>query len=109
MTELLQLYEAEQGEPCEIKVKNEEGNPIDISWAVPAESKIEVKDIDDNVILTMTSSTFTITTPNVIWTPTSAQLNTLTKEIVYTCFIHLTKLSTNRVKIARFLLKKLNN
>lgn len=109
MVNLLEIYEAEKGEPIAITIRNPEGKSIDISWAVTADSKIEVKNDDDTVVLTLTSTDFAITSPDVIWTPTATHLSALTKGVVYECFVHLTKTSTSRVKLARFLLKKLDN
>ena len=109
MSDTLDIYETEQGEPHGITIKDSTNSDVVITWAIAADTTIEIKDPSDVVILTITNSTFSISSPLITWTPTDAQIALLSKDIVYAGFVHLRDNGNNRERVATFNLRLLDS
>ena len=101
MTQTLSIRRGENGEAQPIVIKNNAGN-LDITWVVSTDTTIVFKNPDDldTAVLTITNSDFTISSPNVNWTPKDTDWDSLTKKN-YIGFIHL-KATDARETIAKF-------
>ena len=110
MANNLTIYETEQGDPITITGLKADGlSNSDISWAIEADCTIEFK-VDDVVKLTLIGTTdFTLVSPVFTWTPTDAQLELLTKNINYECFIHARNNATPRERVLTFTLRILDS
>ena len=110
MANSIKIYETEQGDPVTITGKQSDGiTDSDLSWVVEGDSTIEVK-TKDVIKLTLVGTTdFTLSDPIFSWTPTDAQLNDLTKNINYECFIHARNNANNRERVLTFTLRILNS
>ena len=111
MSSSITIYETEQGDPIAITGKQADGSTnSDLSWVTEADCTIEIKDIDDTVLLTLVGTTdFTLADPTFTWTPTDTHISALTKNTSYECFVHARNNATPRERILRFKLKILNS
>ena len=110
MANSINIYETEQGDPVTITGKESDGiTDSDLSWVVEGDSTIEVK-TKDVIKLTLVGTTdFTLSDPIFSWTPKDVQLNKLTKNINYECFIHARNDATPRERVLTFTLRILNS
>jgi hypothetical protein len=99
------IFRGENGQNYPFQIVSESGVAEILTLYNVAESRIEIKDPEDldTIVLTLTSTDFTFSTPNVIWIPTDAHTALLPK-INYVCFVHLINVTTSLETISKHFL-----
>jgi len=102
----LTIRKGEEGMVQPITIKNDDGALIPITFAVLADTKIEIKDQDDPTIIksTITNTDFTFGVSIVNWTPTEAQVTTEIGVGEFNGYVFLRDNAGNREEIAKFIL-----
>jgi len=107
---LLQLFKEEEGEGIGITIRDSAGKNFGISWVVVADTTIVIKSRDlATTKSTITNTDFSVATPIVTWTPTTAQILTAIGIGKFKGFVHLRDNANNREVIAEFDLEVVDN